>query len=188
MNKERFHFDPEPSDIDEIACLLSPNNVLINWLLNTAIRRKHSIQYLCAELDVPFSYLLALAKGSKRTQDITSEFATRCAEYIEPQTVPVICVKIAAGQIRLEDFEPACVNEEHHYEALLEDLREDRLIAGLVPQSLFSENIPHEIKRFVAFLWGEVTGRDTLDTRWLPNILKNVRAACAVSGRHSSIR
>jgi len=165
-------------DSNEFALLLAPNNALLNWLIDTATARHHSLQHLCFELGVPFDYLLALANGERRTQDITHEFAARCAEYIDAQAVPVICIKIAAGQISLEDFEPASVNQERHYEALLEEMREDRLISSLVPKSLFDNDTPFEIRRFVVFLWGEVTGRDTLDSQWLPSILKNVRAAC----------
>jgi len=176
-NDNRITHSNSP-DSNEFALLLAPNNALLNWLIDTATARHHSLQHLCFELGVPFDYLLALANGERRTQDITHEFAARCAEYIDAQAVPVICIKIAAGQISLEDFEPASVNQERHYEALLEEMREDRLISSLVPKSLFDNETPFEIRRFVVFLWGEVTGRDTLDSQWLPSILKNVRAAC----------
>jgi hypothetical protein len=178
MNYQSLKHDIEASDIDELALFLSPKNILMHWLLNTAIRRKHSVQQMCHELGVSFTYLLELSSEKKRTKDITNEFAIRCAEYIGVVDIPIICIKIAAGQISLRDFEPACVNEERHYEDVLNTMREDHLVAGLVPAALFDNDTPFEIRRFVAFLWGELTGKDVLDTKWIPLILRNVREAC----------
>jgi transcriptional regulator with XRE-family HTH domain len=85
-------------DEGDIASGVSP---LLSALTRIAKNRGHTLAELASALDVTYGYLVQLKSGARKTQNISSEFALKCASYLG---VPRLTVLMLAGQVTSEDF------------------------------------------------------------------------------------
>lgn len=85
-------------DEADVAAGVSP---LLSALTRIAKNRGHTLAELAAALEVTYGYLVQLKSGARKTQNISSEFAQKCAKYLG---VPRLTVLMLAGQVTNEDF------------------------------------------------------------------------------------
>lgn len=153
----------------------APGGPLMGWLYDQAGTRGESQQELAHHLGVTVGYLHQLKSGIRQCKNISHEFAVMCARYL---LVPVIVVKVVAGQIRLSDFAWPNMTEEELVEQAFQRLRTDPVVMTALPQQLDSLN--YEGRRALVTLYSEVSCQDLFALREIPETVRWLQRAAVI--------
>jgi hypothetical protein len=137
--------------------LARPGAALLVWLTRTAVGRGHKMSHLAAELGVTYGYLIQLKKGIRQASRISNEFIEAAAKYL---LCPTILVKIAAGQISMQDFLLPKDRMENKVDAAVAHIAQDPDYLFLLPPDV--ESLPHEVKSSLVLFYQEATGKNLL--------------------------
>lgn len=139
---------------DELA---KPGGILLAMLTARANELGQQLGTMAEELNCTYGYISQLRSGIRKTQNISDEFATACAQYLG---VPRMTVLMAAGRVRPED-----VYEDPH-EAMstvpraLQFMQGDAHYGPMMPNEVFDVSLP--LQFFIVQLYEAATGRKLL--------------------------
>lgn len=128
------------------------DNALLRFLVEEAIRRGDTLQSLADTLGVTYSRLTQWRRGEAHIKNANRSVLTQAALYLK---IPVVVAFVLAGVITFPDFHwPSEEHIDHQPAKVLEDMRQDPLVAGLIPEELASAS--PTLRVFVAFLYSEL--------------------------------
>lgn len=145
MSNHRTSFDNRtPADHHD--------NALLRLLVEESIRRGETLQSLAEFLGVTYSRLTQWRRGEAHIKNANRSVLAQAALYLQ---IPVVVAFVLAGVITFSDFHwPSEEHIDHQLARIFEDMRQDPLVAGLVPAELASAS--PALRVFVAFLYSEL--------------------------------
>lgn len=156
--------EKEVKDIRRIGCVSGldkneikrPGAALLVMLLNAATHKQMQLQELAAELGVTYSYLSQLRSGYREIINVSENFLSRAAAFLEVPRLPVL---LAAGRVKIEDF--YAVSEiASKIEPALRFIQTDGEIGGSMPATVFLAD--KQLQLFIVDLYQKVTHRNLL--------------------------
>lgn len=128
------------------------DNALLRLLVNEAIRRGDTLQALADNLGVTYSRLTQWRRNQAHIKNAHRSVLNQAALYLK---IPVVVAFVLAGVVTFLDFHwPSEEPIDHQLARVLEDMQQDPLVAGLVPEELASASPTLHV--FVAFLYSEL--------------------------------
>ncbi len=133
-----------------------PGAALLAMLLTAATHRQMQLQELAAALGVTYPYLSQLRSGYRQVVNVSEEFLTACAAFLQ---VPRVQVLLAAGRVRIADFyQPSDIKGK--LEPALRYIQNDGEIGGSMPASVYTADA--DLQLFIVDLYQKVTHRNLL--------------------------
>lgn len=148
---------------------------LIGWLFDEARRRRHDCKAMSKELGVTYGYINQLRTGLRNPAQISQGMVEACAQYLGVQ--PVV-VKLVCGSLKMSDFATRWESKEALVERQLQQMQDDPHVRKLLPHNL--NQLPVEAKEAIVLIYAEVSGRDVLGLRELPNTLHYLQRAAVI--------
>lgn len=148
---------------------------LMGWLLDEANARGHDVLKLKDELGVTYGYIEQLQKGIRNTNEISHDFAIKCASYLG---VPTVVVMLVSGMIGIRDFAQPKESEELFVERTFGRILEDKNMA-----SEFSGNaseMSFDDKKAMVDLYAISVKSDALRGSELPGVVRWLQRAAVV--------
>lgn len=133
---------------------------LLVWLSKVATQRGEKMHQLSAALGVTYGYVIQLKKGIRNTSRISDEVIWAAARYLG---VPPIAVRLAAGQIKLADFDLPGERFNRRVDSGLEFIAKDPAYSFLLPPGV--EKLSVDVKAALVVLYEGATGARLLSNR-----------------------
>lgn len=156
-------------------------NALLRLLVEESIRRGETLQSLAECLGVTYSRLTQWRRGDAHIKNANRRVLAQAAQYLK---IPVVVAFVLAGVITFPDFHwPSEEHIDHQLVRVLEDMRQDPLVAGLIPAELASAS--PALRVFVAFLYSELSHLQRTPSApraWL-SLLANAKTASEDTSR-----
>jgi hypothetical protein len=143
--------------------LKRPGAILIQLIFQTANNRNLKASSVCEALGVTYGYFSSLRAGNKPISHIGDDFTERIATFLG---LPKVAVKLAAGQLRLEDFYYSGNKIHSQLEAALRFIISDPHYGPKMPLSALS--VEPEIQLFLVSLYEDATGKIVLSGKVTP--------------------
>lgn len=153
----------------------SEGGPLIGWLFDEARRRRHDYKAMSKELGVTYGYINQLRTGLRNPAQISQNMVEACARYVG---VPPVVIKLISGSLRMSDFATRYESKEALVERQLQQMQDDPHVRKLLPHNL--SQLPVEAKEAIVLMYAEVSGRDVLGLRELPNTLHYLQRAAVI--------
>jgi plasmid maintenance system antidote protein VapI len=134
-----------------------PGAVLTMLIFQAAHNRNLQARDACKILGITPGHFSSLRSGAKSFTNITEEFAERIAAFLG---LPKVAVKLAAGQLRLEDFFYQGNLIYNQLDAALRFIISDPKFGPKMPASIFSAD--RDLQAFVVLLYEDATGKVVL--------------------------
>ena len=134
-----------------------PGAVLISLIFQAASARNLKPSDVCEELGISYSHFSSLRSGGKAIPHIGEDFLERIAEFLQ---LPKVVVKLAAGQLKLEDFYHIGDKMNLYIEPALRFIQADPKIGATLPLSAFSAD--KDLQLFLITLYEQATGKVVL--------------------------
>lgn len=140
--------------------LRRPGAALLVWLTKVALQRGQKMNQLAAALGVTYGYIVQLKQGIRSTTRISEEVIRAAARYLR---VPAIAVRLAAGQVTLEDFALPGERFRQRVDDGLDFISRDPAYSFLLPPGI--EKLDVETKAALVVLYEGATGARLLSNR-----------------------
>jgi len=137
--------------------LRRPGAALLVWLTRIAVSRGHRMTEVAAALGVTYGYLIQLKKGIRETPRLSAEVVHAASQYL---LCPPILVKIAAGQITLQDFYGPRDRMAEDIDAAIAHIAGDPDFSFLLPPGV--ANMSQDVKASLVMFYQDATGRNLL--------------------------
>ena len=134
-----------------------PGAVLISLIFQAASARNLKPSDVCEELGISYSHFSSLRSGGKAIPHIGEDFLERIAGFLQ---LPKVVVKLAAGQLKLEDFYHIGDKMNLYIEPALRFIQADPKIGATLPLSAFSAD--KDLQLFLITLYEQATGKVVL--------------------------
>jgi transcriptional regulator with XRE-family HTH domain len=134
-----------------------PGAVLISLIFQAASARNLKPSDVCEALGISYSHFSSLRSGGKAIPHISEDFLERIAEFLQ---LPKVVVKLAAGQLKLEDFYHIGDKMHLYIEPALRFIQADPKIGATLPLSAFSAD--KDLQLFLITLYEQATGKVVL--------------------------
>jgi transcriptional regulator with XRE-family HTH domain len=131
-------------------------SALLAMLLAAATHKQLQLQDLALKLGVTYSYLAQLRSGYRQVVNVSEDFLTRAAEFLE---VPRMAVLLASGRVKLSDFY-ATPHIEDKIEPALRFIQADGELGAAMPATVFMQD--KDIQLFIIDLYQKATHRNLL--------------------------
>lgn len=145
---------------------------LIGWLCDEARRRGLELQEMAAELGVTYGYVNQLRTGIRRTEQISHDFASACAEFLG---VPTVVVLLLAGFLTMTDFVTPGESEAQMVDRAMRQMLDDPHVRSSLPVEV--ETLPLEAKRALVLMYSEASGQDVFGLQGLSGIVRWLQRA-----------
>ena len=122
-------------------------------LLARANELGQQLHEMAASLHVSYGYISQLRSGLKRTKDVSDEFTTACAKYLD---VPRLQVMLAAGKVKPEDLYEDPYDAARSVPRAIEVIAKDTQYGSLMPPQL--RQASYELQFFVVTLFEAARG------------------------------
>ena len=161
--------------------LLRPGALLLLALLRRAIELGHQLHELAQLLGVTYGYIAQLRNGLRQVVHISPRFAAACAQYLG---VPVIAVKLMAGQVSVTDFvfPPRPLRES--LDTGLKRIEADPLLGSMMPSTVYT--LDDSTKAFIIACYEQATTEEVLPSRALPRLLLDLQHAAMAQAEHEA--
>lgn len=140
--------------------LSRPGAPLLVWLIKVATQRGEKMHQLASSLGVTYGYIVQLKKGMRSTTRISEEVVRAAARYLR---VPAIAVRLAAGQVTLEDFALPDERFQQRVDNGIDFISRDPAYSFLLPPGV--EKLDVETKAALVVLYEGATGARLLSQR-----------------------
>ena len=147
-----------------------PGGLLLLALLRRANELGHQLQDLARLLGVTYSYIAQLRNGLRQVVHISPHFAAACATYLG---VPVIAVKLMAGQVSISDFVFPTRPLSESLDAGLKRIESDELLGAMMPSSVYA--LDDDVKGFILVCFEQATTQEVMPSRSLPQLLQDLQ-------------
>lgn len=134
-----------------------PGAVLISLIFQAASTRNLKPSDVCDSLGISYSHFASLRSGGKAIPNIGEDFLKRIADFLQ---LPKVVVKLAAGQLTLEDFYHIGDKMHLYLEPALRFIQADPKIGATLPLSAFSAD--KDLQLFLITLYEQATGKVVL--------------------------
>lgn len=152
-----------------------PGGLLLVALLRRANELGHQLQDLASLLGVTYGYIAQLRGGLRKVVHISPQFAAACAEYLG---VPIIAVKLMAGQVSARDFVFPARPLHEALDAGLKRIESDELLGAMMPASVYT--LDDDVKSFILACFEQATTQEVMPSKSLPQLLQDLQR-CVVS-------
>lgn len=156
-------------------------NSLIACLYQECRHRGSDLKEMAKELDVTYGYLNQLRTGIRSAERISRKMAESCARYL---SIPIVSVKLAAGQIKISDFDYFPGTEEAAVERLIIKISSDPDFGKKLPKNMHSLSVDE--KKSIALMYIETSKHDVLGLKTLPVIAQSMRNAAIMHKKQVS--
>ncbi len=137
-----------------------PGAVLTALVFEVANNRNLTPNAVLDELGISYSYYMGLRNGTKEFRNIGEETLERFAKFLR---LPKVSVKLAAGQLRLEDFYQDESKVDSYLLPTLKFMQRDPEYGHLMPLSILT--LDRDVQLFVIALYERATGRTIIPTK-----------------------
>jgi len=177
MSHLNHQFDETGETAEERVSRLyaSPGGPLIGWLYDECRRRRQEFRQMADELGVTYGYINQLRSGLRHVRQISDEFAVSCARYLG---VPPVVVKMIAGRIPMSDFVHPHVPLEDALDRAMAQMLDDPVARHVLPADMSGLSL--EAKQSLVAMYMECSGRDLLEARQLPELVRWLQRAATI--------
>lgn len=140
--------------------LKRPGAALIQWLLETANSRGHTLKEMADSIGVTYGYIAQMRNGIRSPASISDEFAAGAARYLG---VARAAVWFAAGRMTLDDFHDQPETLDPYLDAALSYIRRDPAYSPYMPGSVSLMNRAE--KQFIILCYERATGRNLIPNK-----------------------
>lgn len=130
-----------------------PGAAMLVWLTKSALQRGHKMREMASALGVTYGYLIQLKKGIRETTRVSDEVIRSAARYLG---VPAVAVRMAAGQLSLQDFQMPKDRLEKRVEDALDFISRDPSFCFLLPPTV--AELPLDARMSMVVLYEQATG------------------------------
>ncbi|MBW8328693.1 MAG: hypothetical protein K0M48_05940 [Thiobacillus sp.] len=130
-----------------------PGAALLVWLTKSALQRGQKMHEMASCLGVTYGYLVQLKKGIRETARVSDEVVRSAARYLG---VPAVAVRLAAGQLALQDFQMPQDRFERRIDDALDFISRDPAFCFLLPPK--AAELPLDARMSMVVLYEQATG------------------------------
>jgi len=152
-----------------------PGGLLLLALLRRANELGHQLHEMSTQVGITYGYIAQLRNGLRKVVHISPQFAAACARYLG---VPVIAVKLMAGQVSVTDFVFPARPLGESLDAALKRIEADALVGSMMPSSVYA--LDDATKAFIIACYEQATTEEVLPSRALPRLLLDLQHAALV--------
>lgn len=149
-------------------------NSVISALYDECRRRGSDVKDMAAELGVTYGYINQLRTGIRKTEQITQKTAEAMARYL---SIPTISVKLAAGIIKISDFEYQVDTEEAAIERVIVKISTD---ADYFKMPIDLSTLSFSAKKIIVVNYVENSAHDVLGLNTLSVIAQRMQLAAKI--------